>query len=200
VGQKRAAHMPREYMRSITHNLEDSSHGSTPKPLFRPEVIATRDNLNGAILLIRPLSLTLLCWTAAAITAACASFLLIGHYTPVKTIPVSLATTARDVGKVIVTLSVPPTEATALLPGKTLVLLCRGCGYSGQTVRLLTTIATRVPRSSLSDPYEAIVLSLTASESSQLLGDFPINAGFVEAEIPMPSEPLYRWFFHLGRS
>src|SRR6516164_4819152 len=54
---------------------------SQPLPLFRAEALAARQyKFYGEILLIRPLSLTLLIWLGIGISAAVLGFLLLGTY------------------------------------------------------------------------------------------------------------------------
>src|SRR5437016_12041696 len=61
---------------------EPSPSAPPPLPLFRPEVLESRQQkLYGDILLIRPLSLTLMACIAIALAASVLGFLLLGHHT-----------------------------------------------------------------------------------------------------------------------
>lgn len=180
------------------------------QPLFRPEVMAARNNLNGEILLARPLSLTLLCWVAVTLVAVIGCFFFLAEYPPVIRVPVSLSVAAGNLndGRVLAKGEVPATYAQSLTPGTTVVLLCRSCVEGGGTRRVRITgssisyaISSASSASSGSDQTSSVTLALSAAQARALLADSQSGStARVEAEISMPRQRLYTWLFRLNHS
>lgn len=178
-----------------------SSNGGNPLPLFRQEaMLHQQQKFYGDIILIRPLSLTLLSWLALAIVAFAIGLLWFGHYTEKLRLPVSLA--SGDANQV--ELQVPGRWLAVVQPGKQVTVRCRNCpspiAEPGTVVAIsaapLTTSGTEG-----SGPAYKVTVSL-APLAIQTLGlDHSPQAGTkVEAEIPLGRKPLIQWFFSRSES
>src|SRR5215470_17722513 len=101
-----------------------SHNGGNPLPLFRQEALLhQQQKFYGDIILIRPLSLTLLAWLALAIVALAVGLLWFGRYTEKLRLPISLPAGAANQ----VELQVPGRWLPVVQPGKQVTVHCRSC-------------------------------------------------------------------------
>ena len=173
-----------------------SHNGGNSLPLFRQEALLhQQQKLYGDIILIRPLSLTLLAWLALAIVALAIGLLWFGRYTEKLRLPVSLPASARNQ----VELQVPGRWLALVQPGKQVTVQCRSCpspvAETG-TVVAISGAPLSAPGEEVSGPAYKVTVSL-APMAIQTLGlNHPPQAGTrVEAEIPLGRKPLIQWFF-----
>src|ERR1700757_2678910 len=103
------------------HGSGNKHDGGKRLPLFRPEAILSQQQKSyGQIILVRPLSLTLLSWLALGIIAISLGFLLLGHYTERALVsgvvlPIQSSTAANQVPQA--EFYVPSRWAELLKPG-----------------------------------------------------------------------------------
>lgn len=193
-------------MQSTSVKSKATQSGSNSQPLFRPEVMAARGNYHGEVLLVRPLSLTTISWTAIALVISVVTFLFLAQYAPVRRVPVSLAAPSNrppEASRITADVGIPLTDGESLAPGSTLVLLCRSCAIEGQSYRIKTTVSEIIPapnnRPAESTPdlrIETVVVRLSRHDFNSLFN--PSTSPKVEAEFPLPRRPLYRWLFQPG--
>jgi hypothetical protein len=193
-------------MQSTSVKSKATQSGSNSQPLFRPEVIAARSNYHGEVLLLRPLSLTIISWTAIALVMSVVGFLFWGQYAPVRRVPVSLGAPPNrspEAGRITANVSVPLPDGESLAPGSTLVLLCRSCATEGQSYRIKATVSEIIPAPNLGPAEsraglrtETLVVRLSPNDFNSLFN--PSTPPKVEAEFPLPRQPLYRWLFQPG--
>jgi hypothetical protein len=172
-----------------------SHNGGNPLPLFRQEALLhQQQKFYGDIILIRPLSLTLLAWLALAIVALTVGLLWFGRYTEKLRLPVSLSTGAADQ----VQLQVPGRLLALVQPGKHVTIRCRSCSppvsESGTVVSISN--APLAASAEVAEPAYKVTVSL-APPAIQTLGlNHPSQVETrVEAEIPLGRKPLIQWFF-----
>lgn len=190
---------PDEIRDSAQHN------GDKPLPLFRPEAILNQQQKSyGDIILIRPLSLTLLTGLALGIVALAAAFLLLGHYTEKARVSGALlaepagASNANGAG-LRAELYVPDRLLASVEPGARLQLHCGSCPQKlrEQDVTVLKVSDTPITPDSGSANTKASEPSYKVTVSFQSAAfNHPPQAGVpVEAEIPLGRKPLLKWLF-----
>src|SRR5215469_12736366 len=183
------------------------NNGDQPLPLFRPEAILNQQQKSyGDIILIRPLSLTLLTVLALAIVALAAAFLLLGHYTEKARVSGALlaepagASSPNDAG-LRAELYVPGRLLASVEPGARLQLHCGSCPQKlrEQDVTVLKVSDTPItPDSSSADtkasePSYKVTVSLPPGAVQSAAFNHPPQAGVpVEAEIPLGRKPLLK--------
>ncbi len=176
-----------------------SHNGGNSLPLFRQQALLyQQQKFYGDIILIRPLSLTLLAWLAIAIVALAVGLLGFGHYTEKLRLPVSRAD--ANVSNQV-ELHVPGRWLSLVQPGVHVSIRCRNC--SSPTVETGTVLAIAnaplaASGSESSDPAYKVMVSLPplAAQTLGLNQHDPAQAGTgVEAEIPLGRKPLIQWFF-----
>jgi hypothetical protein len=113
-----------------------NSQSSAPLPLFRPEPIAARLRIEGEVLLVRPLSLSLLTGLALATAAVAIACLLFIRVPETRSLPVLISTAGTGNGSI--TFSVPPDLGTKLVLGERLPVTLRDGG--GAQRKLFATI------------------------------------------------------------
>lgn len=192
--------------------IRDSAqhNGAKPLPLFRPEAILNQQQKSyGDIILIRPLSLTLLTGLALAIVALAAAFLLLGHYTEKARVSGALLpepTGASDShnAELRAELYVPSRLLTSVEPGARLQLHCESCPQKlrEQDVTVLNVSDTPIiPESSsantkASEPSYKVTVALPPGAAQSAAFNHPPQTGVpVEAEIPLGRKPLLKWLF-----
>lgn len=190
---------PDETRDSAQHN------GDKPLPLFRPEAILNQQQKSyGDIILIRPLSLTLLTGLALAIVALAAAFLLLGHYTEKARVSGALlaepaGASSSNVAGLRAELYVPGRLLASVEPGARLQLHCGSCPQKlrEQDVTVLNVSDAPIsPDSSsastkVSEPSYKVTVSFQSDEFNH-----PPQTGVpVEAEIPLGRKPLLKWLF-----
>ena len=154
--------------------------------------MAAQETLHGEILLIRPLSLTLLIWLGIVLGAALLGFLFLGRVTYTQQITAVLLPghATESSANAAVAFDVPSSLAPLVQAGTSLVIRCPGCtgfrqGLTGKVVRAegpagpgsATRVIVEVP---------AAALPLAAGTGS---------AGSVDlrAEIPLGRTSLIHW-------
>lgn len=192
--------------------IHDSAqhNGAKPLPLFRPEAILNQQQKSyGDIILIRPLSLTLLTSLALAIVALAAAFLLLGHYTEKARVSGALLAVPAGASnsnnaELRAELYVPSRLLASVEPGARLELHCGSCPQKlrEQDVTVLNVSDTPIiPDSSsanakASEPSYKVTVSLPPGAAQSAAFNHPPQAGMpVEAEIPLGRKPLLKWLF-----
>jgi hypothetical protein len=195
--------MPGENQSTRAHH-----NGVKPLPLFRPEALEHQQQKSyGEIILIRPLSLTLLTWLALAIVAVAVVFLALGHYT--EKVHVAGSMVGGQAG-LRAELYVPGRSLSFFAPGRQLVLRCRSCPaqFAEQTGTVLGISDAPLDSAEVlpagppwSGPAYKITVSLPPPAAQIAELSRPPQAGMrVEAEIPLGRKPLIRWFFERSGS
>ena len=191
--------------------IRDSTqdNGDKPLPLFRPEAILNQQQKSyGDIILIRPLSLTLLTVLALAIVALASAFLLLGHYTEKARVSGALlaepagASSSNSAG-LRAELYVPSRLLASVEPGARLQLHCESCPQKlrEQAATVLKVSDTPItPDSSAntkaSEPSYKVTVSLPPGAAQSAAFNHPPQTGVpVEAEIPLGRKPLLKWLF-----
>jgi hypothetical protein len=185
-------------------------NGDKSLPLFRPEAILNQQQKPyGDIILIRPLSLTLLTGLALVIVALAAAFLLLGHYTEKARVSGALlaepagASNSNDAG-LRAELYVPGRLLTSVEPGARLQLHCESCPQKlrEQDVTVLEvsdkpiTSDSNSASAKPSEPSYKVTVSLPPGAAQSAAFNHPPQAGVpVEAEIPLGRKPLLKWLF-----
>lgn len=186
-------------MLELTSNPEPPSQ---PLPLFRAEALAAQQHkFYGEILLIRPLSLTLLVWLGIGISAAVLGFLLLGTYTEKAHVDGVLLPREREAD-----LFFPAQAVKFVQVGQSIQIYCRSCSR----IEVQTRIGTvkEISKSALSPeelsaqlhpvpqgPLYRVSLILPANEDPP----FPEGAR-LEATLPLGRRPLLSWLFERGDS
>jgi membrane fusion protein len=162
--------------------------------LFRPEAVASQQQkFYGEILLIRPLSLALLCWLGIGIACAVLAFLLLGHYT--ETVHVTGVLSGLGNSNLPqATLYVPERAVKSLQRGQSVLLR--------EAVKPQEAAITEISSSPLSPeqisaeagikapgPMYKVTLSFSSAQPGMQKGTR------VEAEIPVGRKPLLSWLF-----
>ena len=189
--------------------LDSGAHqnGAKPLPLFRPEALLHQQQKSyGDIVLIRPLSLTLLTSAALVIIVLAGAFLLLGHYTEKARVSGTLLTARNgaensNAYELRAELSVPQRLLVSIRPGTQLSLRCQSCTQpftEPATVLQIasTTSPANQPADSPLNQLYKVTLSLSP-RSAQIaaLNHLPQTATPVEAEIPLERKPLIKWLF-----
>ncbi len=184
-----------------TFDSRTQSNGAPPLPLFRPEAVLYQQTKSyGDIILIRPLSLTLLTWLAVSVAASVFAFLLFGHYTEKVHLHgvVIAAGAAADGPGSRAELYVPERWRGAVHPGTKLLVHCPGCPpASAERAGLVQEIsATPLPSSDIAaaGPAYKILVLLPPQAAPLSENQSPVGAR-VEAEIPLGRKPLLKWLF-----
>jgi hypothetical protein len=164
-------------------------------PLFRQEALLhQQQKFYGDIILIRPLSLTLLAWLALAIVALAIGLLWFGRYTEKLRLPVSPAGAANQVE-----LQVPGRWLNLVQPGAHVSIRCPSCPSPGAetgTVLAVSKAPLTAAGTGVSGPAYKVTVALTPLAIQTLGLNRPPQAGTkVEAEIPLGRKPLIQWFF-----
>lgn len=169
-------------------------NGGPPLPLFRQEAMLYQQHkFYGDIILIRPLSLTLLTWLVIAIVALAFGLLGFGHYTEKARLPVSVPAGAAAGNQVQI--QVPGRWLALVHPGTHLSVRCWGCSSSVAETATVLTISNSSLTTSGSDFFK-VTLSLPPQAAQTLGLNQPPQAGMrVEAEVPLGRKPLIQWFF-----
>jgi len=188
---------------------------SQPLPLFRAEALAAQQHkFYGEILLIRPLSLTLLIWLGIGISAAVLGFLLLGTYTEkahVSGVLLPREADSRPTDLRQADLFLPAQTVTFVRLGQSIRIHCRSCSQNEAqtgTATVKTGTVEEISKSVLS-PDELLAQLNTASQGPMyrvrliLPGDegepFPEGAR-LEATLPLGRKPLLNWLFERGAS
>jgi hypothetical protein len=173
-----------------------------PLPLFRPEALAARQNLNGSVLTIRAFSLRFLASLAAAVGVlllACAAFT-----SCVPTTQVAGAVSdihSPDSTQIQAVFYVPVKLTRSIQPGSRLALHCSRCSHSVSLsgtvagVSPATGPAARDASTNLARPEPLCMVTVALStQNSHLKGQDRLQAGTtLEAEFPLEPRPLLQW-------
>ena len=188
---------------------------SQPLPLFRAEALAAQQHkFYGEILLIRPLSLTLLIWLGIGISAAVLGFLLLGTYTEKAHVSGVLLPRKADLRQTDLRqadLFLPAQTVKFVRLGQSIQIHCRSCSQNEAQTRTATVKTGTVEEISKSvlSPDELSAQLIRASQGPMyrvrltLSGDegepFPEGAR-LEATLPQGRKPLLSWLFERGAS
>lgn len=188
-----------------TRDSSAQNNGDKSLPLFRPEAILNQQQKSyGDIILIRPLSLTLLTGLALAIVALAAAFLLLGHYTEKARVsgallPEPAGASDSNNAKLRAELYVPGRLLASVEPGARLQLHCGSCPQKlrEQDVTVLNVSDTPMSpdSSSASTKVSEPSYKVTVSFQSAAFNHPPQTGVPVEAEIPLSRKPLLKWLF-----
>jgi hypothetical protein len=174
---------------------------SEPLPLFRPEAIqAQQQKFYGEILLIRPLSLTLLIWLGIGISATVLAYLLLGTYRE-KT-RISGVLLADGTSQQMADFYVPGQAMRFVQPGEALQVHCQSCpqAMNARVSEISKSVLTREEVASrlgapVRVPMYRVTLTLSPAEG------MPVAEGTrMEAELPLGRRPLLQWLFEHGDS
>jgi hypothetical protein len=192
--------------------LDTSAHhnGAKPLPLFRPEAILHQQQKSyGEIILIRPLSLTLLTCLALVIIALTGAFLLLGRYTEKGRVSGALLTPPSGTStssntQLRAELYVPSRWLASVQPGTRLSLRCPGCSsqFAEQSATVVEVSAAPSSPGGNSastksfEPSYKVTVSLPP-QAAQLAGlNHSLQTGMpVEADVPLGRKPLIKWLF-----
>ena len=174
---------------------ERANSTSAPLPLFRAEALAARQqNAHGDILLIRPLSLVLLCWLGVLIAAGVIGFLLLGHYT--EKIQVKGVVTPSQAGapELAVLFTVPTAHLNTIRPGRALLVRCPACARSFRGT--ITSISG--PTHSQPDISRQTNVASAMTELRVTIAAAPQDSALppgarLEADVPIGSKRLIQW-------
>lgn len=169
-----------------------SQNGSPALPLFRQEALLyQQQKFYGEIILIRPLSLTLLTWLVIALATGAVALLGFGHYTEKARLPVSW-TPGLSANQL--ELRVPVRWLGLVYPGAHVAVRCRRCPSSG--TQTASVLAVSNPASPATDKEVSATLSLSPSSVQALQLIHPQQGeAALEAELPLGRKPLVQWFF-----
>src|SRR5438270_960476 len=173
-------------------------NGGNPLPLFRQEALLhQQQKFYGDIVLIRPLSLTLLTWLAIAIVALAIGLLGFGRYTEKVRLPVSLSAGIDVTNQV--ELRVPGRWLAFVQPGMHVSVRCRSCPSPitemGTVLAISNTPLTASGPEAFSPAYKVTVSLPPLAAQTLGLNHSPQAGTGVEAEIPLGRKPLIKWFF-----
>jgi hypothetical protein len=184
-------------------------NGSGALPLFRPEAVLYQQQKSyGEIILIRPLSYTLLTWLAVSIVGGMLGVFVFGHYTEKVHLPGRLAAdAAANAGNpgLRAELAVPARWLRLVQPGTQLLLRCRTCPAPATeqtgTVLGISDAPLDSPEIAGSGPAYKVTVSLPPPAAQPSQPNHPPQTGMrVEAEIPVGRKPLIQWFFERSGS
>jgi hypothetical protein len=192
--------------------VHDTAHhnGAKPLPLFRPEAILHQQQKSyGEIILIRPLSLTLLTCLALVIIALAGAFLLLGRYTEkVRVFGALLASPSRtsisNDAQLRAELYVPIRWLASVQPGTRLSLRCRACSpqFAEQPVTVVEVAAAPSAPDGNSastksfEPSYKVTVSLPPQAAQLAEVNHSLQTGTpVEADVPLGRKPLIKWLF-----
>ena len=187
-----------------TFDSRTHSNGTPPLPLFRPEAVLYQQQKSyGDIILIRPLSLTLLSGLAISIVASALAFLFFGHYTERIHLQGALIAAPAN-ANIQAELYVPQRWRSAVHPGTKLLLRCQTClPSSAEQTGLVQEISnTPLPSSRLAGagPSYKVLVLLQPQAAQMLQANAPLAGTRVEAEIPLGHKRLIRWLFERSGS
>lgn len=187
-----------------TFDSRARSNGAPPLPLFRPEAVLYQQQKSyGDIILIRPLSFTLLTWLAISIVAGVLVFLIFGHYTERIHLQGALIAVPAS-ANVQAELYVPQRWRSVVHPGTKLLLRCQTClPLSAEQTGLVQEISnTPLPSSRLAGagPSYKVLVLLQPQAAQMLPANTPLAGTRVEAEIPLGHKRLIKWLFERSGS
>jgi hypothetical protein len=187
-------------MEPATRNVDSAS----PLPLFRPEVLAARQNFHGEVLLIRPFSLSFLCLIGIGIAAVTVGFFSLAPYTPTAKVQGDVSfDSSRDAGHsrshLTATFYVPAAFTGRIQADSRLVLHCFRCSH-GATLRGIVIGVSPVQPSvgsvsstlARSGPLRKVTVALSPVSLPPASAE-PLQPGAkLEAEFPLTPRPLIR--------
>jgi hypothetical protein len=180
---------------------EPNGRSLATTPLFRPEALEVHTrNLYGEILLVRPLSLALLCWVGAGLAAIAAAIVVWGSYTETGHVT---GTLRLQESRPEVRFEVPARWKDYLHEGQSVSLRCRSCTdpYFNHSTGIVTSISPRPADIPISETFSAsistgreplwtVTVSLSGNHNS------PLRAGArIEAALPLARHRLFHWIF-----
>jgi len=169
-----------------------SHNGSPVLPLFRPEALAyQQQKFYGDIILIRPLSLTLLTGFVIALTAAAIALLGFGHYTEKARLPIS---PGSGLSANQLELHVPSRWQGLVQPGARLAVRCPRCPSSPTETATVMSVSKPAPPATADEVTAVLSLSPAAAQAFELNHPQQQEAA-LEAELPLGRKPLVQWFF-----
>src|ERR1051326_7977397 len=131
----------------VVSDSRASQNGGPALPLFRQEALLYQQHkFYGDIILIRPLSLTLLTWLVMALAVGSIALLGFGRYTEKARLPV---TPASGLSANQVELRVPIRWLGLIQPGTHLAIRCRRC--PPPATETATVLAVSIPTTPATD-------------------------------------------------
>lgn len=160
-------------------------------PLFRPEVVASRQHkLYGEILLIHPFSLAFLSCLGISIAAAALAYLLLGHITERIKISGVIVTQSQSSEKLQADLLAPARALGFMHSGEQLSVRCRGFAAPlTATVEQISTASSSSTDPATQEPMYKVRVALTPA------ANLPQPGARVDADLPLASKRLLQWLF-----
>lgn len=165
-----------------------------PLPLFRAQALAAQQHkFYGEILLIRPLSLTLLFWLGITVSAVVIAFLMLGNYT--EKIHVTGVLLPVENARSQANLYVPARAVKFVRPGDSIQVRYQSQTATGHVSEMSNSVLSREEVAAQSkmlvrEPMYRISLALPLVNAKAL----PEGAA-VEAELRLGPRPLLQWLF-----
>jgi len=181
-----------------TPDLNSPQGAAKPLPLFRAEALAAQQQkFYGEILLIRPLSLTLLGWLGIGISTLVLGFLLLGHYTEKVTVSGVISGSGSD-NTVEADLYVPARAIGFVRSGETIQVRCRTCtSFSEQTAiveQISPTISdpnqTTSQANMTAQPLYKVKVTLSSKPDPSWQ-----SGSKIDAVVALGRKPLLAWLF-----
>ena len=163
-----------------------NSQSSAPLPLFRPEPIAARLRMEGEVILIRPLSITLLSGLALLLAFAGTAALLLIRVPETRSTPVAISTA----GDSKVSFTVPQRLGSGLAIGDHLSLSVPSA--TGEHKTDITILDLRLSPAAAADSASSTALVIAAVPVSEQ----PLSGVTGSAEVPAGSRSLLNWLLH----
>lgn len=174
-----------------------------PLPLFRPEALAARQNLEGHVLTIRTLSLRLFVFLAALVCAAAIVFGLVATYAPMMKSSGALYRVDKAAGPRLQAIFYVPEKWTkSIQPGSRLQVRCSRCSHP---IFLSGTVAELIPATEVSsnvaqpEPVSRVTVILSKQNSSPRDSDGLQPGATLEAEFPLQRRPVIQWLMAWSR-
>lgn len=187
-------------MEPATRNVDSAS----PLPLFRPEVLAARQNFHGEVLLIRPFSLSFLCLIGIGIAAVTVGFFSLAPYTPTARVQGDVSfDTSRDAGPsrshLTASFYVPAAMASRIQAGSRLALHCFRCSHDARLRGIVVGVSPIQPSvGSVSNtlarpgPLRKVTVAVSPGNWPPAIAERLQPGAKLEAEFPLTPKPLIR--------
>jgi len=177
------------------HNSVENSQAKSNTqalPLFRAEALAARQNIQGEILLLRPLSLVFLSWLGVFVVVAVLAFLFFGRYTPrtrVKGVIVTGSSQSANQFQAALNLRGAPRSR---FEGQEILVRCTGCAQPSRAKVVSSSSSADSPF--CDSPGCATLITIAFPSDIHQSQQFKPGSA-IEAEIPGTSQRLVSWLF-----
>lgn len=170
----------------------NSESGSKTLPLFRSEVVASRQHkLYGEILLIHPFSLAFFSWLVLGLAAVSLAYLLLGHITEHARVSGVVSTQFNLAHEAQAELSVPERAMGYVHARDRFAIRCTGCGPLTATVQQISPAPSLPSEASPQENMYTVRVGLTGPAQQTALHP----GARVEVGIPLARKPLLQWLF-----